>query len=91
VRCILESLALAHAESVDLLEQVTGVGLAQLHIVGGGSRNELLCEWTANAAGRPSCARSAESVVSLQAKPCGSGRETSSMASMSAASQSRSP
>jgi rhamnulokinase len=53
VRCILESLALAHAESVDLLEQVTGVALAQLHIVGGGSRNELLCAWTANAAGRP--------------------------------------
>ncbi len=53
VRCILESLALAHAESVDLLEQVTGLRLAQLHIVGGGSRNELLCAWTANAAGRP--------------------------------------
>jgi rhamnulokinase len=53
VRCILESLALAHAESVELLEQVTGVALGQLHIVGGGSRNELLCEWTANAAGRP--------------------------------------
>jgi sugar (pentulose or hexulose) kinase len=53
VRCILESLALAHAESVDLLEQVTGVRLDRLHIVGGGSRNALLCEWTAQAAGRP--------------------------------------
>ncbi|MDX6600209.1 MAG: rhamnulokinase [Gaiellales bacterium] len=53
VRCILESLALAHAESVDLLEHVTGVRLDRLHIVGGGSRNALLCEWTAEAARRP--------------------------------------
>jgi rhamnulokinase len=53
VRCILESLALAHAESVDLLERVTGVRLERLHVVGGGSRNALLCEWTAQAAGRP--------------------------------------
>ncbi|MDX6569279.1 MAG: rhamnulokinase, partial [Gaiellales bacterium] len=34
VRCILESLALAHAESVDLLERVTGVRLDRLHVVG---------------------------------------------------------
>jgi rhamnulokinase len=53
VRCILESLALAHADSVDLLERATGVRLDQLHIVGGGARNELLCAWTAQAAGRP--------------------------------------
>ena len=53
VRCILESLALAHAESVDLLERVTGMRLDRLHVVGGGSRNALLCEWTAQAAGRP--------------------------------------
>jgi rhamnulokinase len=53
VRCIFESLALAHAESIDLLERVTGVKLDRLHIVGGGSRNGLLCEWTAAAAGRP--------------------------------------
>jgi rhamnulokinase len=52
VRCILESLALAHADSVDLLERVTGTSLDQLHIVGGGSRNALLCEWTAHASGR---------------------------------------
>ena len=52
VRCILESLALAHADSVDLLERVTGMTLDQLHVVGGGSRNALLCEWTAHASGR---------------------------------------
>jgi rhamnulokinase len=53
VRCILESLALAHAESIDLLERVSGRELAELHVVGGGARNGLLCAWTAEAAGRP--------------------------------------
>jgi rhamnulokinase len=52
VRCILESLALKHAETVDALAGVTGRQLEVLHVVGGGARNELLCEWTAAAAGR---------------------------------------
>ena len=52
-RCILESLALKHAETVDLLASVTGVAPAEIHIVGGGARNELLCRWTAAAAGLP--------------------------------------
>jgi rhamnulokinase len=53
VRCILESLALKHAQTVDLLASVTGTSPLELHIVGGGARNELLCRWTADASGRP--------------------------------------
>ena len=53
VRCILESLALKHAETVDLLAAVTGATPRELHVVGGGARNELLCRWTASAAGLP--------------------------------------
>jgi len=53
VRCILESLALKHAQTVDLLAAVTGRPPLELHMVGGGARNELLCRWTANASGRP--------------------------------------
>jgi rhamnulokinase len=53
VRCVLESLALKHAETVDVLRDVTGSDPAELHIVGGGARNELLCTWTAEAAGLP--------------------------------------
>jgi rhamnulokinase len=53
VRCILESLALRHALTVELLGSVTGHAIAELHMVGGGARNELLCEWTAAAAGLP--------------------------------------
>ena len=33
--------------------EVTGREPAELHIVGGGARNELLCDWTAEAAGLP--------------------------------------
>jgi rhamnulokinase len=53
VRCVLESLALKHAETVDLLRTVTGAEPSELHIVGGGARNALLCAWTAEAAGLP--------------------------------------
>jgi rhamnulokinase len=52
-RCILESLALKHAHVVALLGEVTGNSPAELHVVGGGARNELLCDWTAQAAELP--------------------------------------
>jgi sugar (pentulose or hexulose) kinase len=53
VRCILESLALKHAETVDILRRVAGVEPAELCVLGGGARNELLCQWTADASGLP--------------------------------------
>src|SRR5262249_42554939 len=53
VRCILESLALKHAETVELLRRVAGVEPAELCVLGGGARNELLCQWTADASGLP--------------------------------------
>ena len=53
VRCILESLALKHAQTVELLASVTGTAPPEMHVVGGGARNELLCRWTAGAAGLP--------------------------------------
>ncbi len=53
VRCILESLALKHAETIDILHAVSGSTPSTLHIVGGGSRNALLCAWTASAAALP--------------------------------------
>src|SRR5207302_764719 len=50
---ILESLALKHAQTIDVLASVTGVSPREIHVVGGGARNELLCRWTADAAGLP--------------------------------------
>ena len=52
-RCILESLALKHAQTVRLLGDVTGSRPPEIHIVGGGAQNGPLCRWTAEAAGLP--------------------------------------
>jgi rhamnulokinase len=51
-RCTLESLALLYAGLMDQLEAVTGQSLNTLHIVGGGSRNALLNQMSADATGR---------------------------------------
>ena len=52
-RTIFESLALAYRQVIDDLEAVTGRRAETLHVVGGGSRNELLCQYTADAVGIP--------------------------------------
>ncbi len=53
VRCILESLALKHAQTVRMLAAVSGSQPLEIHIVGGGALNRPLCRWTAEAAGLP--------------------------------------
>ena len=63
VRCIFESLALKHAQSLDLLGRITGRELEEIHVVGGGANNELLCRWTANAAERSVHAGPAEATL----------------------------
>ena len=51
-RAILESLAFKYRYVVESLEQLTGVPVEEIHIVGGGSRNRLLNQFTADATGR---------------------------------------
>jgi rhamnulokinase len=51
-RCAIESLALLYAQVMEQLERVTGEKLDTLHIVGGGSKNRLLNQLTADATGR---------------------------------------
>ena len=53
VRCATESLAFKYASVFRQLEELTGNRMEVLHIVGGGSRNDLLNQLTANACGRP--------------------------------------
>jgi rhamnulokinase len=60
VRCILESLALKHQQALELLRRAAGATPAAVHIVGGGSRNELLCQMTAEATELPVLAGPAE-------------------------------
>jgi rhamnulokinase len=53
VRCALESLALKQAQTVDDVARVAGAAPQEIHVVGGGARNALLCRWTAEAAELP--------------------------------------
>jgi rhamnulokinase len=53
VRCALESLALAYRKAIGQLEEALGYSLETIHIVGGGSQNRLLNQFTADATGKP--------------------------------------
>jgi rhamnulokinase len=74
VRCALESLALKYQTVLDCLEQVSGKRVDVIHIVGGGSRNALLNQFTADACNRPVLAGPVEATVFgnvlMQARAC---------------------
>ncbi len=53
VRCIVDSLALAHRRAIREAARLTGRAVDVVHLVGGGARNELLCQSTADACGVP--------------------------------------
>ena len=53
VRCVLDSLALAFARAIADARRLSGLDIAAIHVVGGGSRNDLLCQLTADACGVP--------------------------------------
>jgi rhamnulokinase len=53
IRCCLESLALKYRWVVDRLERILDTKIKTIHIVGGGTKNTLLCQFTADACGRP--------------------------------------
>lgn len=62
-RCVFESLALKYRYVVERLERASGRRVDVVHIVGGGSRNELLNQMTADATGRSVIAGPAESTA----------------------------
>jgi rhamnulokinase len=53
VRCILDSLALAYRRTVRRAVELSGRDVEIVHLVGGGARNTLLCQLTADACGLP--------------------------------------
>ena len=77
VRCILDSLALAHRQAVHQVQELSGRHVDTVHIVGGGARNALLCQLTADACGLPVVAGPAEAAalgnVLVQARALGAG------------------
>jgi rhamnulokinase len=76
VRCVLDSLALAHWRAVEQVQRLSGRSVDVVHVVGGGSRNSLLCQLTADACGLPVLAGPAEATalgnVLVQARALGS-------------------
>jgi rhamnulokinase len=74
VRCALESLALKYQQVLEFLEEVSGKQVEVIHIVGGGSRNALLNQFTADACNRPVLAGPVEATVIgnvlMQARAC---------------------
>ncbi|TDE89207.1 rhamnulokinase [Occultella glacieicola] len=74
-RCILDSLAVAYRRAVRDATDLSGHPVRVLHIVGGGSRNALLCQAAADATGLPVVAGPDESTalgnVLVQARAVG--------------------
>jgi rhamnulokinase len=75
VRCALESLALKYRSVLEGIESLTGERIEVIHVVGGGSRNGLLNQFTANACGIPVIAGPVEATalgnVLVQARAAG--------------------
>ncbi len=75
VRCIVDSLALAHRRTLRAAAAISGRSFDVVHIVGGGARNELLCQLTADACGVPVLAGPVEAAalgnVLVQARALG--------------------
>lgn len=51
-RVILESLALNYYEKCNLLEETINSEIKIIHIIGGGAKNDVFCQFTANATGK---------------------------------------
>ena len=75
VRSIVESLAQAFASAVQTAEDLSGHTVRTVHVVGGGARNELLCQLTADVTGREVLAGPVEATalgnVLVQARTAG--------------------
>jgi rhamnulokinase len=63
VRCILESLALKYRLVLRSLEQLCGKHIDQVRVIGGGSKNRLLNQFTADATGKKVLAGPAEATA----------------------------
>ena len=76
VRCIMDSLALAHRDTLAEAQELSGREVDVVHIVGGGAQNDLLCQLTADACGLPVLAGPVEATaignILIQARAFGS-------------------
>jgi len=76
-RCILDSLALAHRHAIAEVQELSGRRANVIHLVGGGARNQVLCQLTADACGLPVVAGPAEATaignILVQGRALGAG------------------
>jgi rhamnulokinase len=83
VRGILESLALKYRLVLDQLKEMAPRPIRRIHVIGGGARNELLCQFTANATGLPVLAGPVEATaignIMVQAIATGAVRSLAEM------------
>lgn len=83
VRCIFESLALRYRQVLENLRGLSPRPIETLHVIGGGSRNELLNRFTANAVGIPVVAGPSEATaignVMVQAMAAGQASDMAGM------------
>jgi len=79
-RCILDSLAIAYRRALADAQELSGRHADVVHVVGGGSRNELLCQLTADATGLPVIAGPVEATalgnVLVQARALGAAPDS---------------
>ncbi|AQS71466.1 rhamnulokinase family protein [Streptomyces pactum] len=91
VRCILESLALAHRRTLRQAAELAGRDITHIHLVGGGSRNDLLCQLTADATGLPVIAGPTEATalgnILVQARAAGLVADLAAMRRLVASTQ----
>ncbi len=75
MRCIYESLALKYRLTLDKLEDCTGKTYPAIHVIGGGTKDTLLCRLTACSTGRKVIAGPVEATVlgniAVQLMSCG--------------------
>jgi len=75
VRCIFESLSLKYKYVLGKFINLAPFSIEKLHVIGGGSKNPLLNQWTANAIGIPVLAGPSEATaignIMIQAKAAG--------------------
>jgi len=82
-RGICESLALKYRLILDEIRQISATPIRTIHVIGGGVKNRLLCQFTANATGLPVLAGPSEATaignIMMQARACGLFSSLSSM------------
>lgn len=90
LRCVLESLALKYSWVIETLSSMGRISIEQIHVVGGGSRNDVLNQLTADVSGRPVVAGPVEATalgnVLVQMRQAGIVKDLSEMRALSQAS-----